>query len=432
METLDAVVVGAGVAGLATAHILAERGYTLQVLEARRRPGGRVLTRRCGAARRPVDLGASLVGSHHRAVHRWCRRLRVELRPRGSAGSALPPTVLLNGERLGRARWKGLRAEIRAVAEQMVAMAAEVDPVRPWRSPPELARLDQVGVDEWLSAARASLDLRATFTDLAPDSQSMLALLALIAGAGGAGFFDATESHCFAGGAGSLAAALAAPLADRVRCGAPVVRLGRDGGCAWVETAGPEGRTTLWRARAVVITIPASCWRSLEGMEALLPARIPALAQNRKVSLRVDTAGLDRRCGELLTDRAWRLVWAESRDGPRGEEREQWLHLLVCPFLPGSAARPPTLARSVLTTCGIAPERLRSVHDYRWDRSRWSRGSYAVFGPGSLTAEHERILEGSPPVFFAGDGVLPGHAGYLEGALRSAELIGERVAQTLR
>ena len=46
------IVVGAGLAGLAAATALRDRGYNVVVLEARKRSGGRILTQYC------VDVGA--------------------------------------------------------------------------------------------------------------------------------------------------------------------------------------------------------------------------------------------------------------------------------------------------------------------------------------------------------------------------------------
>lgn len=59
--TFDAIVVGAGAAGLAAARTLAESGKTVLVVEARDRIGGRVFTRtdpRCAA---PIELGAEFI-----------------------------------------------------------------------------------------------------------------------------------------------------------------------------------------------------------------------------------------------------------------------------------------------------------------------------------------------------------------------------------
>lgn len=53
----DAVIVGAGLCGLALAHRLVARGQRVCVLEARDRAGGRVLTQTCAVTGQPLDLG---------------------------------------------------------------------------------------------------------------------------------------------------------------------------------------------------------------------------------------------------------------------------------------------------------------------------------------------------------------------------------------
>ena len=60
-ERVDAVVVGAGVAGLAAAQRLAEAGATAVVLEARSRIGGRIHTVRDDRTPIPIELGAEFV-----------------------------------------------------------------------------------------------------------------------------------------------------------------------------------------------------------------------------------------------------------------------------------------------------------------------------------------------------------------------------------
>lgn len=57
----DVVVIGAGVSGLAAARALRERGVRVEVLEARDRIGGRVLTHRDPRAPAPIELGAEFV-----------------------------------------------------------------------------------------------------------------------------------------------------------------------------------------------------------------------------------------------------------------------------------------------------------------------------------------------------------------------------------
>jgi len=75
----SAVVVGAGLAGLACAQLLRRRGVDVTVLEARSRSGGRVLTDRSLAA--PVDLGASWIhGSQENPLTGLSEEMRVATR----------------------------------------------------------------------------------------------------------------------------------------------------------------------------------------------------------------------------------------------------------------------------------------------------------------------------------------------------------------
>ena len=64
----DVVVIGAGAAGLAAAHDLAEGGFSVVILEARDRPGGRIFTVRDPVLPLPVELGAEFVHGKPREI----------------------------------------------------------------------------------------------------------------------------------------------------------------------------------------------------------------------------------------------------------------------------------------------------------------------------------------------------------------------------
>lgn len=61
MADFDAIVIGAGAAGLAAAHTLSEHGLSVAILEARDRIGGRIYTMRPSAGGLPIELGAEFI-----------------------------------------------------------------------------------------------------------------------------------------------------------------------------------------------------------------------------------------------------------------------------------------------------------------------------------------------------------------------------------
>jgi hypothetical protein len=79
------------------------------------------------------------------------------------------------------------------------------------------------------------------------------------------------------------------------------------------------------------------------------------------------------------------------------------------------------LVERMLEDCELSGQEVTEAYRSDWSRSQWSRGSYAVLGPGSLTSDFEEIIGGVAPIYYAGDFVVPGFAGYIEGAVRSGE-----------
>jgi monoamine oxidase len=73
----DVIIIGAGVAGLAAARELTAGGFTVLILEARGRIGGRILTHRDPFLPVPVELGAEFVHGKHPAVWRVLESGRV-------------------------------------------------------------------------------------------------------------------------------------------------------------------------------------------------------------------------------------------------------------------------------------------------------------------------------------------------------------------
>lgn len=81
----DVVIVGAGVAGLTAARALSRTGFSVAVLEARERVGGRTLTQSLGGE--AVDLGGQWVGPQQRHVLRLADELGLKRFPQHHQGT---------------------------------------------------------------------------------------------------------------------------------------------------------------------------------------------------------------------------------------------------------------------------------------------------------------------------------------------------------
>src|SRR5579862_4584583 len=81
MSARHCVVIGAGLAGLAAAYRLVTLGWTVDVLEADDRIGGRVLTREFKRKGRPslfYELGGEWIGTSHTRMKALCREFKLD------------------------------------------------------------------------------------------------------------------------------------------------------------------------------------------------------------------------------------------------------------------------------------------------------------------------------------------------------------------
>lgn len=107
------IVIGAGLAGLTAAYTLEQAGWSVTVLEARERIGGRVLSHRMGANLSLIcELGGEWIGASHERVRALCRDFKLDLTDHRFATS-----LMLNGKVSPPADWRFSPAAERAFAE---------------------------------------------------------------------------------------------------------------------------------------------------------------------------------------------------------------------------------------------------------------------------------------------------------------------------
>lgn len=437
----DVVVVGAGLAGLRTASLLAADGFDVVVLEARDRVGGRTKTTQVEGA--TIDLGAQWLGAGQPRLRALADELGVETFPTFHRGDKLVETA-------GRvSRYGGtipalpvlsllsLEATLRRTERALGPVAAG----EPWASP-SARDVDRISLGQWRAQTLPPGPGREVF-DLAmrivfgaePEEVSLLYALNYAKSAGGlmplVEVEDGAQQDRFVTGAASLSERLAAGL--DVRLDTPVERIEQHADHVVVQ--GVE-------ARFVVVAVPPPLARRI-AWEPPRPAAREQLAQRSpmgatiKVFAFYETAfwrdqGLS---GEAISDTepACFAIDASQADGS---------HPALLSFLVGSSARrwgqetPEVRQAAVLEQLarwfGPAARSPIAVREKDWAQTPWSRGCPIAFmTPGTLTDFGPALRQPVGRVHFAGTETAREWCGFLEGALESAERVTDELRSRL-
>jgi len=439
------IVLGAGLAGLCAARLLAESGHDVVVLEAQRRPGGRVLT-----LREPfsdglyAEAGAGRIPETHNLTLHYVKLFGLELEPfapsKGkqvlfAGGKRFPyskledidmaavPLALTDEER--RLGFAGMDAHYVA---NLLHRVGDIE-ASGW-PPPALAGIDRMTYGEFLHKSGAS-PAAASYLALGFDRTSALDCLR-----------DATHHHTetlskIRGGNDQLPKAFAAKLARLIRYGCPVVAIVQDdrGVSAVVETAAGERESV--RGDVLICTLPFTVLRTLHVEPAWTPYKRVAVQELTYGSVTRIELQTRRRFWEDRGENGFALIdrpmeiWAPSWDqpGPRG---------LLQAYLYEGLSREVCLLDEA-GRVGFALETMEKVHpglakSYEggvakcWDEDPWARGAYTLFMPGQLSNGWLELIEKPEGrIHFAGEHVSP-YPGWIQGAFWSAHRAAEAVA----
>ncbi len=430
----DALVVGAGAAGLAAAREISRAGLSVRILEARDRIGGRILTVRAPGSPLPVELGAEFVHGEEAETLSIVRaaRLPADEIPENhlrSRGGRLTP---ISGF------WELVEKTTRAIGRTFQSNGHDssfLDYLRRAR----------------LAGGRRRLLVQFVEGFHAPHVDRISARSLASTGGGNRQF------RLPGGNDGVIEALRGALDPDRVELRlntiATEVRW-RAGAVILGATSGTGRRLDPFRAKAAVIALPHAVLRAGDLRFS------PSLPEKERAARRLEVGQVFRivlRFREAFWEDGEFVRRRLKRDGELGfvhggeEEVPVWWTPLPAraPLLTGWAGgpraerlldRPPrerldrsldSLGRILAVPRRALDELLESCAFHDWRADPFSRGAYSYVGVGGLAAQRALARPVDGTLFFAGDTLDPDETGTVAGALSTGRRAGAALARTL-
>jgi monoamine oxidase len=423
------IVIGGGLAGLAAAYRLSQRGWQVEVFEAHRRLGGRVLSYRFPQDRNLVcELGGEWIGDDHGAMRRLASAFGLDLLPhrysyffwnvkncsrRYEPGESCFSSKADNGFHKFSNKFKSYsKSELRGL-----------DKLDWWTC------LRQMGFNHDELLQRDLMDS----TDFGESIRQASAYTAAIEYVGG-NASDEMDSK-IAGGNIRLIHALASSVGkDHVHTGAAVKRGRQRGEQVKVILANREEFT----ADVCICAVPAPCVTSID-WDPPLSLKQRDAADQLQYSRIMKSAVLYR-------ERFWRDKHQHKDSGfsvftSRVSDfcfdstyRQEGQYGILCSYAIGEkaddlAAEPNKrdvanwLTQDVLhaisrrQTSGTHPITIRTQP---WQNQKWIGGAYAFYRPGQWFTVRPILLKPHERVLFAGEH-LAERQGFMEGAVNTGE-----------
>lgn len=426
----DAIVVGAGFAGVTAARELSGRRLRTLLLEARPRLGGRTFT--TPRAGHDVEMGGTWIGWLQ--PHVWAEITRYGLAIAESASAAATRAIWMDQGKRVNGDMQGYAALMEPMTGSFYAPAQEAFP-RPYdplfgkglaaldamTAAAAIERLGLPPVQKGLALSFAAINGHAS-----PDQSSYLDQLRWYA-LGGLNIWrlwDNLARYRIDGGTRNLIDRMQADSRTDLMLSSPVAAVTQKEGSVTVTTKAG----TQYAARAVILAVPLNCIVDIQFSPTISAtkqrvSRARHTGSGTKVYARVKgTVPVFQ--GHGTQEMPLNFLWTEYDD------RDSQL-------LVGFGASPQTL------DVGDEQAVARAVHDYvpeaevvesfgyDWNSDPYSRGTWCMYRPNVLTQDLRELQRPEGHVHFCGSDIANGWRGFIDGAIESGLRVGQRVADQL-
>jgi monoamine oxidase len=440
-------IVGAGLAGLTAARVLARAGHEVCVLEARDRVGGRTLNRSIGHGL-VAEAGGEYVGPTQDRIRALASSVGVETFPTFNAGSNVQ---FVRGSRTlypaaGLPPDPGAQEAIVAVLGQLDPMAAAVPVATPWEAK-AARRLDAMTLEDFKRSnvadqtGRKILDAASRAVWAAEPAQlSLLYVLWYTAAAGNEktkGSFvrliatrEGAQENRFVGGSQLVSQKVARGLAGQVVLSSPVRHLEQDRRGVVVRS----DRLDV-HAKHAIVAIPPLLTSRIAFTPQLPNERRRLLERIAPSHLIKWTAIYDTPfwrdqglSGQAVSDAG--LARNSFDNSPPGGSPGVLITFIAgAPALAAAklsvAERRRAVLRDFAEYFGPDAARPRDFFEVNWSTQQWTRVGH--MGPNVLSRFGPALRPPFGRVYWGGTEVALHWNGYMDGAVRSGEAAAEQI-----
>ena len=426
LDNFDAIVIGAGIAGLAAADTLASSGQRVAVLEARDRIGGRIFTLHPEDATAPVELGAEFVHGRPPELLNLLRDAGANLREVGGIDACFQGGML---SACPDDDAFGFLDELAGFVEREGDMSFDAFLER--RQPsPEIAERARSFVEGFNAADARRIGIAA----LARQQQAEEEI----------GGFESSRSIAGYDRLPLYLAQRAEQSGARILLSSPVVSLHWNSGATTAAVTVKTVSGQSFSASKAIVTLPLGVLKARSVAIDPEPSRILAAASRME-------SGSARRLVLVFRSPFWKEQTPDTRFlfAPAMTPPTWWTqHPLDIPMLVGWVGGPKADAlprpeeflsqalRSLERIFSLAPQsldaQLRNSSQHDWQSDPYTLGAYSYAPAGALDCSAAMAEPLENTLFFAGEHTdTTGHWGTVHGALRSGLRAAKHLLGTL-